>query len=341
MPKFSIIVPIYNVENYIEKCIDSILAQSFSDFELILVDDGSPDRCPQICDEYAKKDGRVKVIHKNNEGPSAARNTGLSEATGEYCWFVDSDDCLNPEALKILTQYANGKNDIIDFNFVGFSEKNPPDFSKEAKERSFSGKVEHKEMCRIISKACTKRMLPFAWRRIYRLYFLKKSGIRFKKGLNFGEDSVFNMEAFLRAESLYFINECLYGYRDRTDGLSRKTENIFNYNTVTWCEMYDSFRDESYEKYCEYPDEAYYEDAGLFTIKTLYVYAMLNRLYMSSSKSNYFLFKKISSLPMIKKAFSRFDVDKIKSKSLEWYMFKFVKHRLYLPAFVIYRFFIF
>lgn len=341
MPKFSIIVPIYNVENYIEKCIDSILAQSFSDFELILVDDGSPDRCPQICDDYAKRDGRVRVIHKNNEGPSVARNIGLSKAVGEYCWFVDSDDCLNIDALKILTQYANGENDIIDFSFVGFSEKSPPDFLKESEEKRFLGKFEHKEMCSIISKACSKRMLPFSWRRIYRLSFLKENDIKFKTGLNFGEDSVFNMEAFLRAETVYFTHEYLYGYRDRTDGLSRKTERVFDYNIVAWCEMYDSFRDECYEKYCSYPAEAYYEDAGLFTIKSLYVYALLNRLYKSDSKSNYFLFKKISKLPMIKKAFRRFDLNKIKSKSLEWHMFRFVKHRMYLPAFIIYRFFIF
>jgi len=90
-PKISIIVPVYKVEPYLRKCIDSILAQTFTDFELILVDDGSPDGCGKICDEYAKKDNRILVIHKSNGGLSSARNAGLEIAKGEYIGFVDSD----------------------------------------------------------------------------------------------------------------------------------------------------------------------------------------------------------------------------------------------------------
>ena len=92
MPELSIIVPVYKVEPYLPKCIDSILAQTFSDFELILIDDGSPDRCGEICDEYAARDDRVVVIHRENRGVSAARNAGLDAARGEYIGFVDSDD---------------------------------------------------------------------------------------------------------------------------------------------------------------------------------------------------------------------------------------------------------
>ena len=99
MPKFSIIVPVYDVEDYIEKCINSILSQSYGDFELILVDDGSPDNCPAICDSYSKKDKRIIVIHKNNGGLSSARNSGLAVAQGEYCWMIDSDDYISPDAL--------------------------------------------------------------------------------------------------------------------------------------------------------------------------------------------------------------------------------------------------
>ena len=92
VPFFSVIVPVYNVEKYLKECVDSILGQSFSDFELILVDDGSPDNCPAICDEYAKKDEHVKVIHKPNGGVSSARNAGIQMARGEYILFCDSDD---------------------------------------------------------------------------------------------------------------------------------------------------------------------------------------------------------------------------------------------------------
>ena len=95
-PKLSIIVPVYNVEQYLDKCIKSILNQTFKDFELILVDDGSIDNSGEICDEYAKKDSRVKVIHKKNGGLAAARNTGLIIARGDYVGFVDSDDWIEP-----------------------------------------------------------------------------------------------------------------------------------------------------------------------------------------------------------------------------------------------------
>ena len=95
MPKLSIIVPVYKVEQYINKCIDSILNQTFTDFELILVDDGSPDNCGKICDEYAQKDERVRVIHKENGGVSSARNLGIDEAKGEYVSFIDPDDWID------------------------------------------------------------------------------------------------------------------------------------------------------------------------------------------------------------------------------------------------------
>ena len=100
--KLSIIVPIYRVEAYLHRCIDSILAQTFTDFELILVDDGSPDRCPAICDEYSKLDSRIKVIHKTNGGLSDARNAGLDVARGEYIGFVDSDDTISEHMYKEL-----------------------------------------------------------------------------------------------------------------------------------------------------------------------------------------------------------------------------------------------
>ena len=102
MPTISVIVPVYKVEPYLRQCVDSILGQTFRDFELILVDDGSPDGCPAICDEYAEQDSRVKVIHKENGGLSSARNAGLDVAKGEYIAFVDSDDWIHPEMLDTM-----------------------------------------------------------------------------------------------------------------------------------------------------------------------------------------------------------------------------------------------
>ena len=100
MPLFSIIVPVYNVEKYINKCIDSVLAQTFTDFELILVDDGSPDGCSAVCDDYAEKDSRIKVIHKQNEGLINARKSGLAIADGKYIGFVDGDDWIESDTYE-------------------------------------------------------------------------------------------------------------------------------------------------------------------------------------------------------------------------------------------------
>lgn len=112
-PVISIIVPVYNVEKYIKKCVDSILQQTFTEWELILIDDGSTDNCPVICDKYTEKDQRISVIHKENGGLSDARNTGLKKANGKYIFFVDSDDYIMPETLEHLCDAMKGREDTI------------------------------------------------------------------------------------------------------------------------------------------------------------------------------------------------------------------------------------
>lgn len=117
MPKISIIVPVYNVEKYLEKCVRSILAQTFTDFELILVDDGSPDSSGAMCDQFAEQDQRVKVIHKENGGLSDARNAGIEIATGEYLGFVDSDDYIADDMYELL--YTNIVKEDADLSICG------------------------------------------------------------------------------------------------------------------------------------------------------------------------------------------------------------------------------
>lgn len=117
MPKVSIIVPVYKAEKYLNRCIDSILAQTFTDWELLLIDDGSPDRSGDICDEYAKKDTRIRVFHKKNGGVSSARNLGLDYVQGEYVTFVDSDDWLLEKTLTLCSSNF-GKYEIVRFSMV-------------------------------------------------------------------------------------------------------------------------------------------------------------------------------------------------------------------------------
>ncbi len=129
--KLSIIVPIYNVEPYLHRCVDSILSQTFTDLELILVDDGSPDNCPSICDEYARNDSRVKVIHKKNGGLSDARNAGLDIARGEYIGFVDSDDFIHPRMYEVMLRFVESLSaDMVGCEFCRFFEGEKTNFQE-------------------------------------------------------------------------------------------------------------------------------------------------------------------------------------------------------------------
>ena len=113
----SVIVPVYNVENYIHHCVDSILSQSFSDFELLLIDDGSNDKSGLICDEYARKDSRIKVYHKENGGVSSARNLGIEKANGEWICFIDADDYVRQDFFSDIQQYLFNDVDIVHWGF--------------------------------------------------------------------------------------------------------------------------------------------------------------------------------------------------------------------------------
>ncbi|WP_300364490.1 glycosyltransferase family 2 protein [uncultured Subdoligranulum sp.] len=134
MPAISVIIPVYKVEPYLDACVSSVVGQTFSDLEILLVDDGSPDRCPELCDAWAQKDPRVRVIHQENGGLSAARNTGIEAATGEFLAFVDSDDMLEPDALRRAWEAQQAcQADLVIFNLVYVDEHNhplpAPDFS--------------------------------------------------------------------------------------------------------------------------------------------------------------------------------------------------------------------
>ena len=155
----SIIVPVYNVEAYLTRCVESILAQTYTDWELILVDDSSPDRCPKMCDAYAAEDKRIKVIHKANGGLSDARNHGLDAATGEYILFVDSDDYIHPNMLQAMSQLATEKNaDIVQCSYIRGTENSFPTIKESTKHYTFDNK----------SIFASTRQQTILWAKLYR-----------------------------------------------------------------------------------------------------------------------------------------------------------------------------
>lgn len=210
--KVSVIIPVYNAEKYLSKCIDSILNQTLSDLELILVDDGSPDNSGAICDEYAIKDSRVKVFHQKNGGVCSARNKGLSMATGEYISFVDSDDYLECNALEELY------NDIITHNadvscglMVGDSNQGVSNLKNGVYE-VWSGSDAIKEALldnRFTYSSCAK---------LYKRALL--NDIRFEEGRKIHEDSFFNFSVFLRKPTVVVRNIGIYNYVNNSESAS-------------------------------------------------------------------------------------------------------------------------
>lgn len=216
--KFSVILPIYKVEKYLQECVDSILGQTYTDFEVILVDDGSPDSCPQICDEYAAKYTRVKVIHKINGGLASARNAGLEVAQGDYICYVDSDDYLiDNKVLERLAEKTESKPDIVHYKFVEWFESDGHvapcyfDYNVPTKDRSLA-----EVYCDLIDKDAYYNS---AWSKIIRRSLLMDNNIRFEEGI-VGEDNEWYYHVVMVAKKLVLLDEPLYVYRRRSGSIT-------------------------------------------------------------------------------------------------------------------------
>ena len=227
MPLISVIVPVYNVEPYLRECVDSILGQSFSDFELILVDDGSPDKCGKICDEYAEKDSRVRVIHQQNGGLSAARNTGIDAAKGEYLTFVDSDDMVHPLFLEHLMTIM--KKNAAEISCCSMSE-----FPENGKPRELKS-IEQKE---IVLSGHDAALDQYAERSLFRVSSWGKlylatlfSDIRFPIGM-LHEDQATTPIVLYKAKRVVASNFPLYCYRLRAQSIMHSKFSAKRYDDI-------------------------------------------------------------------------------------------------------------
>lgn len=208
-PFISIIVPVYKVEPYLRQCIESIINQE-GNFELILIDDGSPDKCPEICDEYALKDKRIKVIHKKNEGVSVARNTGIDIAQGEWIWFVDSDDITNFKFEEINSLMPSLPNtDYIMFDMVSFNDGAPINFPNHKKNIKTETTLLKNEF--LLKYICAYHCC--LW---YKRDVIQENKLYFSKGLKTGEDGEFQFKYLMLCEHPVKINHTIYFYRKRT-----------------------------------------------------------------------------------------------------------------------------
>lgn len=208
----SIIVPVYKVEAYLDECIQSIVNQSYNNLEIILVDDGSPDNCPQICDNWAEKDSRIKVIHQKNAGLAAARETGLLNSSGEYLYFVDSDDYIsNNLCEQIMNIFQQNNVEIVVFDWLAFpktnKKKTPP--TEKINERILTS---HEA----ISELVLGNINNYFWNKMYKRKVFNE--IPFLKNRAW-EDMGVMYKIFLNAQKVYCFPEKMYFYRMRNDSI--------------------------------------------------------------------------------------------------------------------------
>lgn len=227
MSKISIIVPCYRVEDYLDRCIESLVNQTLRDIEIVLVDDKSPDRVPQICDEWAKRDSRITVIHKkNNEGLGFARNTGLAVAHGEYVAFVDSDDFVDLEMYEKL--YLKCKEDKLDVLYCGFYEYKNDDEKINRKETiqyaTFSGhEVLHGMLSPCGVKGRITRYEMSVWHAIYRRDIFVENKVKFCSERELiSEDIIFHIDYLRFCERVGFVPDQYYYYCLNESSLSKK-----------------------------------------------------------------------------------------------------------------------
>lgn len=218
---FSIIIPVFNTEQYLSKCLDSILAQSYTDFELLLIDDGSTDCSGKICDEYAAKDSRITVFHVANGGVSRARNIGIDLANGEWVCFVDSDDWVEIDYLQTFASISK-KMDITFFPFKEVCRDGNEVLRKCEKIRTNERTVIEDSLCSL-KYGFFGNVFGWTFNKFFRMSLLKEYNIRFVEGLSHLEDEMFTMDYCRYISSLEILEKPLYYYRRSNTGLTAKS----------------------------------------------------------------------------------------------------------------------
>ena len=272
--KISVIVPVYNVEKYLNKCVESIVNQTYTNLEIILVDDGSPDNCPQMCDEWAKKDNRIKVIHKKNGGLSSARNAGLGMVSGAYVTFVDSDDWIDNDALeKMLRSAHKNKADIVSAGF--YFETLECTHNQILTEQSYMDND-------IVINLLMDNIRPEVCGKLYRFRLI--CDLRFDENIKYAEDLPFNFNIMLNAQRFYGMNACCYHYLQSSEN-SITSSYITDARATSW-KMFDTIFDK-----CK--GDSKLEDASIYRFTT-YTFAVLSRVMAVESYSEKY-FNEITS----------------------------------------------
>jgi len=222
-PYFSIILPIYNVAAYLDRCVRSVLEQDFKDYEIILVNDGSTDESPRICERYAREYACVRVVHKENGGLASARNTGLDAALGRYIWWVDSDDWIEPGSLERLYRAScDDSPDMVKFSHYRVEGARRTETLSNAEPGLYEGGAGIERLMDWALYSAGQFSLS-AWGVIYRHEFLKRMGAEFVSERIIGsEDYLFNLQLIPQAEKVRVLGQCFYNYEMRMGSLTQR-----------------------------------------------------------------------------------------------------------------------
>lgn len=220
MPLVSVIIPIYKVEKYLKECLDSVINQTCKNLEIILVDDGSPDYCGKICDEYVEKDNRVKVIHKVNGGVSSARNTGIEVACGEWIYFMDSDDYIEPNTIESALNYAIENNcDMCMFDYDSVYKDKTVSCNALKLEEGVFNDLDNIDV--FIDYAC---VMGSIWNFITKADIIKK--LKFDEELSMREDEIFKFQLYEKIKSFCYLKVPFYHYIYRSDSAVHSCHNV-------------------------------------------------------------------------------------------------------------------
>jgi glycosyltransferase involved in cell wall biosynthesis len=213
-PKISVVIPVYNVEKYLHRCVDSILTQTFQDFEIILINDGSQDKSGVICDEYALKDKRVKVIHKKNARVAAARNDGIRIAKGKYLSFIDSDDWIEPEMYQQMVFKAEEL--TLDLVMCDYKKKSDGDYEDKRTQPIRGGHYSRENIknelypCLIMFDHVEFSPTISNWVCLFNLEFLKRNKLYYDEDIHYCEDSIFGSKVLYNATNFYYLKDKHY-----------------------------------------------------------------------------------------------------------------------------------
>lgn len=297
--KFSIIIPVYKVEKYLRECVDSVLCQSFRDYEIILVDDGSPDLCPQMCDDYAAQDTRVKVIHQTNAGIACARNVGTSAARGEYLIFIDSDDYLLDKDIlhSIASKTVNGA-DIVLFGYKKYFESDSSwgvDVCPTLKLGQTVGET-------INEMLLNGSYIATAWTKAIRRTFIEENNILFKPGMISGEDVDWYLNILCFVKKFESVNKPCVAYRQRPDSISHKPklQSLLDFMWIleTWPKrIEDNTNDNSLK-------QALMSTMGYYWANTMILYSSYSCVDVSSYKKDLVKLSVLKKFAITKRALS-------------------------------------